>query len=126
MAPLSTPDRIEEYWDWLAVALFLLVTVDMLTTVFAAAKLGTAGEANPLMRWALNRGLATLVLINLAVVGLVVGFFWGLVEMLERTPPRYRHGFGIVVELWLGLLLLVGLFVLANNLSVIILGKSLV
>ncbi len=41
---------MEEYWDWVAVALFLLVTVDMLTTMFAAAALGPVAEANPLMR----------------------------------------------------------------------------
>jgi hypothetical protein len=119
------PDRIVEYWSWVAWALFLLVTVDMLTTLFAASVLGTAAEANPLMRWALERGLGTLLALNLAAVVFVVAFFYGLVQMLERTPERYQSEFSLVVEVWLGLLLFVGLAVFANNLSAIFLGQSL-
>jgi hypothetical protein len=114
-----------EYWSWVAWALFLLVTVDMLTTLFAASVLGTAAEANPLMRWALERGLGTLLVLNLAAVVSVVAFFYALVQMLERTPERYQSEFSLVVEVWLGLLLFAGLAVFANNLSAIFLGQSL-
>ena len=117
---------LEEYWDWVAVALFLLVTVDMLTTMFAAAALGPAAEANPLMRWALGRGPATLVAMNVAAVVLAVGFFYALREMLGRTPGRYRRPFSLLVEVWLGSLVFAGLGVLANNLSAVLLGASLV
>lgn len=123
--PTVDPGRIDEYWDWLAVALFLLVTLDMLTTVFAAAELGTAAEANPLMRWALDRGMGTLVALNLAVVGLAVGFFWALVRTFRQAPPRYRRALGLLIEAWLGLLVFVGLLVLANNLAAVVLGRSL-
>lgn len=119
------PDRIVEYWSWVAWALFLLVTVDMLTTLFAASVLGTGAEANPLMRWALERGLLVFLGVNLAAVGFVVTFFYGLVRMLERTPERYQGGFALVVEVWLGLLIFAGLVVFANNLSAIFLGQSL-
>lgn len=118
-------DRVSEYWDWIAVALFLLVTVDVLTTIFAAAAVGSAAETNPLVRWALVRGLPTLVVLNLVAVVLVVGFFYALVEMLERTPPGYRRPFAAVIEVWLGLLVVAGLAVLANNLSVVVFGSSL-
>ena len=116
---------LEEYWDWVAVVLFLLVTVDMLTTMFAAATLGPGAEANPLMRWALAQGTPTLVAMNVVVVLLAVGFFYGLREMLRRTPARHRRGFSLLVEAWLGLLVFVGLGVLANNLSAVLLGASL-
>lgn len=119
------PDRIVEYWSWVAWALFLLVTVDMLTTLFAASVLGTGAEANPLMRWALERGLLVLLGLNLAAVGFVVAFFYALVRMLERTPERYQWGFALAVEVWLGLLIFAGLAVFANNLSAIFLGRSL-
>jgi hypothetical protein len=119
------PDRILEYWSWVAWALFLLVTVDMLTTIFAASVLGTAAEANPLMRWALGRGIGVIVAVNIAAVVLVVTFFYGLVRMLERTPERYRAWFSLLVEVWLGLLLFAGLAVFANNLTAIVLGQSL-
>lgn len=117
---------LEEYWDWVAVALFLLVTVDMLTTMFAAAALGPGAEANPLVRWALGRGTPALVAVNVLAVVLAVGFFYALREMLGRTPSPYRRPFSLLVEAWLGLLVFVGLGVLANNLSVVFLGASLV
>jgi putative Mn2+ efflux pump MntP len=122
----ESPAFLEEYWDWVAVALFLLVTVDMLTTMFAAAALGPAAEANPLMRWALGRGPATLVAMNVAAVVLAVGLFYALREMLGRTPGRYRRPFSLLVEVWLGSLVFAGLGVLANNLSAVLLGASLV
>ena len=122
---VESPAFLEEYWDRVAVALFLLVTVDMLTTMFVAAVLGPAAEANPLMHWALGRGSATLVAMNVAAVVLAVGFFYALREMLGRTPDRYRRPFSLLVEVWLGLLVFVGLGVLANNLSAVFLGASL-
>lgn len=39
--------RGQEYWNWQAIALFVLITVDMLTTVHAARVVGTTGEAHP-------------------------------------------------------------------------------
>jgi hypothetical protein len=122
--PVSSA-RIQEYWSWIAVALFLLVTVDMLTTIFAAAALGSAAEANPLMWWALEQGTATLVAVNLVAVVLAVGFFYALLELLEQTPGPYQRGFALLIEAYLGVLLFAGLAVLANNLSVVILGSSI-
>lgn len=125
MTAAADPERVEEYWDWLAAALFLLVAVDLLTTVLAAAELGVGAEANPVVRWALARGLPTLVALNLGVVAVAAGLFWGILRLLRRTPPRYRRPFALLVELWLALLLVAGLFVLANNLAAIVLGESL-
>lgn len=122
-APGST--TVEEYWSWIAVALFLLVTVDMLTTIFAAATLGTAAESNPLMAWALRQGVVVLVVANVAAVVLVVAFFYAMLEMLERSPPRLRTPFALAIEVYLGLLVVAGLVVFANNLSAIVLGRSL-
>lgn len=118
-------ERIEEYWSWIAVSLFLLVTVDMLTTIFAAAKLGTGAEANPLMAWALGQGVGVLVAANVAAVVLVVAFFYAMLEMLERSPPRLRTPFALLIEVYLGLLVVAGLVVFANNLSAIVLERSL-
>jgi hypothetical protein len=117
--------RIEEYWSWAAVALFLLVTVDLLTTLAAARVAGPAAEANPLVRWALGESLAVLVAINVFAIALAATFFWGTIRMLRRTPDSYRRYFALLIEVWLGALLAVGLFVFANNLAVIVLGESL-
>jgi hypothetical protein len=117
--------RIEEYWDWIAVALFLLLAVDLLTTLAAARLVGTGAESNPLMRWLLGRSVLVVIGAHLAVVVLVTGCFRLLVERLRRTPSPANRYFAFAIETWLGVLVAVGLGVFANNLSVIVLGGSL-
>lgn len=51
--------------------------------------------------------------------------FYGFLEMVHRTPNPADRYFTLPVEAWLGLLVATGLAVLANNLSAIILGRSL-
>lgn len=128
MSPESRPRverRVTRYWEWVAVALFLLVTVDLLTTLFAAAEVGVAAEGNPLMRWLIGQSLPTLVAVNVAAVAVVCGFFYGLMEMYRLTPGPYRRYFGFAIELWLGILVAVGLVVFANNTAIIVLGESM-
>lgn len=124
---LATHDhgRHEEYWDWLSVALFLLVTVDLLTTFGAAARFGVGAEANPLVAALLAGPLWVLVAVNLVAVVVAATGFAGLLDLLRRTPPRLRSGFALTVELWLGLLVAGGLLVFANNLTVVVHGVSL-
>lgn len=128
---MSDPDgpaiaeRVEEYWEWAAVALFLLVSVDLLTTMYAAAVVGPEAEANPLMRWALGQPLPVLVGVNLGAVVLAAVVFRGLMETYRLTPARVRPYYGLLIEVWLGLLVAAGLALFANNLSVIVLGESL-
>jgi hypothetical protein len=117
--------RIEEYWDWIAVALFLLLAVDLLTTLAAARLVGVGAESNPLMRWLLGRSILVVIGTHLTVVVLVTGFFRLLVDRLRRTPAPANHYFALGIEVWLGFLVAVGLGVFANNLSVIVLGGSL-
>ena len=117
--------RIEEYWDWIAVALFLLLAVDLLTTLAAARLVGTGAESNPLMRWLLGRSVLVVIGAHLAVVVLVTGCFRLLVERLRRMPSPANQYFALAIEVWLGVLVAGGLGVFANNLSVIVLGGSL-
>lgn len=123
--PAVDESRIGEYWDWVAVALFLLVSVDLLTTLAAAEVAGRAAERNPLMRWLLGRSLGVVVAVHLAVVVLVTLTFRAVVGRLRRTPAPQSRYFALLVELWLGLLVAAGLAVFANNLSVVVLGRSL-
>lgn len=127
---MSDPDDprqrdIAEYWSWFAVVLFLLVTVDLLTTIGATLLYGTAGEANPLVARLVTRGPAAVAAANLAVVVLAAASFSGVVRAVRRTPAPYDTYLAYLVELWLGLLVAVGLFLFANNLAVIVLGDSL-
>lgn len=119
-------ERIEEYWGWVAVALFLLVSLDLLTSLYAAADVGVAAESNPVMAWIIASPLPVILAVHLGVVVLAVGFFYGLMEMLRATPAPYHVPFAVGVELWLGGLVAVGLWIFANNLSVIVLGQSLI
>lgn len=119
-------ERIDEYWNWIAVTLFLLTSVDLLTTLFASAVVGAGSEANPLVRWLLMRSLPGLVAVNLLAVVLAAFGFRGIISTFERTPPRLRPYYAVVIEVWIGVLLAVGLGVFANNLSVIVFGRSLV
>lgn len=126
MSSIPSEPRIQEYWDWFAVALFVLITVDMITTVYAAWYVGPAGEANPLMRWALGEGILIVTLVNLAATIIAVGGFYLLLELMKTTEPPYDRYVSLGVEVWLGLLISAGLFVFANNLFVIFHGRSLI
>ena len=117
--------RVTEYWDWIAVALFLLVTVDMVTTVYATYAVGLVGEANPLVRWSLTSGPLVYGAVNLLTVVVVAGLFDRIVETLRRTPAPYDRYFAAGIEAWLGGLLAAGLLVFANNLVVVFHGRSL-
>lgn len=117
--------QVAEYWEWVTVALFLLLSVDLLTSLFAAAAVGPAAEANPLMAYLLGQPLSILVGAHLVVAVLAVGFFYALMHTYVATPARFRRPYGYLIELWLGLLLAVGLAVFANNVSVIVLGRGL-
>jgi hypothetical protein len=103
----------------------LLVTVDLLTTLAAARLVGVGAESNPVMRWLLGRNVLVVVGTHLAVTVIVTGFFRVLIERLRRTPPPADRYFALLIEGWLGVLVAVGLGVFANNLSVIVLGRSL-
>lgn len=117
--------RITEYWSWLAVALFMLVSVDLLTSLFAAADVGLGAEGNPWMGWLLSQSVTVIVAVHLTVLVLCVTLFYGLVETIRRAPPRRAWVVALSLEVWLGLLLTVGFLVFANNVSVIVLGRSL-
>lgn len=117
--------RIEEYWSWVAVSLYLLVSVDLLTSLYAAADVGVGAEANPLVTWLLGQSLTVIVVVNVVVVALAATLFYAVVELLRATPPPYRGYFATGIEVWLGGLVAAGLLVFANNLSVIVLGRGL-
>lgn len=122
--PGSAP--LAEYWEWFAVALFILITGDMITTIYAAWYVGPGAEANPLMRWALERGMDAVILVNLVATVIAVGGFYTLIQLVKRADPPYDRIVALSVEVWLGLIIAGGLFVFANNLFVIFHGQSLV
>ena len=117
---------IEEYWSWTAGALYLLLTLDLLTTIYAAELYGRAAEANPLVRQALDAGVPNLVVLNLLALLVVAALVYGYMELLTTVRGVQAWVMARSFELWVGGLVAAGLFVFANNLSVIVLGGSLV
>ncbi len=119
----SSERRREEYWDWVAVSLFLLVTVDLLTSMYAAEAVGLAHESNPVMAYLLSQSLILVIAAHIIVVLVAVVLFYGLHAVAQAGS---RGGVAwLCLEAYLGLLVVAGLFVFANNLSVIVLGDSL-
>lgn len=122
----SFDSPFEQYWDWIAVALFLLTTVDMLTTIYAANLYGATAEANPLMRFFLTQGIGVLALVNLVAVVVVAALFYAVQRQAHRMRPPHDRYFALLVEIWVGLLVAIGLAIFANNLAAIVLGASLI
>lgn len=118
-------ERSEKYWWWFGAVLFLLLPIDMLTTMAATTRYGIEEESNPFVQWVLAQGLIPFTVVNLLAVLLVVCLFSILLTVVRKTPPPYDRYFERGVEVWLGLLLVTGLFVLLNNLTVIVQGRSL-
>lgn len=121
----AVQQQVAEYWQWVAVALFLLLSLDLLTSLYAAAAVGVGAEANPVMASLLRQPLSVIVGVHLAVAVLAVSFFYALMCTYVATPERLRRPYGYLIEAWLGLLLAVGLWVFANNVSVVVLGADL-
>jgi len=111
---------VDQWWFWFAVALFLLLPLDLLTTLFAVAKHGIAVEANPIVRWLLQQGLVAVTVAHLLVVGLVVSLFHGAVERIRRVPPSDRRVLVHGVNLWIGILIVSGVVLVLNNLLALV------
>jgi membrane-bound metal-dependent hydrolase YbcI (DUF457 family) len=116
---------INKYWAWFSVGLFLLTTVDLLTTFGVQAIYGVDAEINPFMKWLLVQGPLVVGAVHLVVVIAAVSAFAGVLNAVQTAPDRYQRFLARTVELWLGFIVTVGLFVFANNLAVIFLGRTL-
>jgi len=114
-----------EYWSWTGVALYLLLPVDLLTTMYAAAVHGVMAESNPYVRWALASGPGPLVALNLVALVVSVTLVAAYLRLVRRSSGVEAWVMARSFECWVGSLVAVGLFVFANNLAVIVLGGSL-
>jgi len=78
------------------------------------------------MKWALERHIILLIALNLLVGFLCIGFFYGILLNIKQSPDKYHSKLLVSFEIFLGLLISVGIFVFLNNIFVIFFGSSLV
>jgi hypothetical protein len=116
--------RLNEYWYWFGLLLFLYISVDMALTMWAASAVGAEGEANPLMRWALSEGPAMLVLLNTVIATAGIFFQRLLHGLLRSTDSDQQPLFALAIEFWLGIFIAGALLLAANNLSIIFFGEN--
>lgn len=111
---------VPQWWLWFGIALFLLVPLDLLTTLIAVAKYGVGVEANPVMQWLLRRGLFVVIAVHLGVLSLAVSLFHIAIGGVRNVSRSQARVFVHVVNIWIGVLLVVGIVVVANNVFVLI------
>lgn len=102
------------WWGAFAVALFLLVPADLLTTLASVAVHGASVEANPLMRALIEHGLVAVTAANVLVVVVAVVAFDRAVDGIQAAAPERRR-LATGLELWLAVLLVGGVALVANN-----------
>lgn len=103
------------WWVGFALALFLLVPVDFLTTLLAVGQHGLAVEANPFVRWLLGYGLVPATLVQLLVVGLAVAMFDAALRLVDAAPAHEHPRRARIVDVWVVVMLVAAVALLANN-----------
>lgn len=117
-------ERAKHYWLYFALGLILVLGIDLLTTLVATGRYGTGVEINPLMRWLLVQDPIVFVAVHVGVAMLVVLLFSRVIESVRCARAPHDVYLESAVRAWLGLLVGVGLFLVLNNLSVIVFGSS--
>lgn len=113
-------DGTESWWAWFAMVLYLLLPIDLLTTLVSVSRHGLAVEVNPVMRWLLELGAFPVLAGHLLVTVLAVWLFDAVVTAVRQAPPADRRGVIIVVDLWLATAFVAGVALTVNNLLVIL------
>lgn len=109
---------VATWWVSFSLALFLLLPLDLLTTLFVVAEHGIVAEANPVMRFLLEHGLVAVTVANLLAGAVVVYLFHLAVDRFRRSSSSQRRVLVPIVTSWLLVLNLAGIVLIANNLSV--------
>lgn len=121
MGKTVEPDEyVETWWVWFTVALFLLLPLDLLTTLFAVAEYGVAAEANPIMEFLLRQGLLAVVGVHLVVIALVVSFFHVVVARFRVSNRHSRRLLAPIITVWILILNIAGCLIVTNNILLIV------
>lgn len=113
-------DGWRAYWLWFAVALLLLLWVDLATTVAAADHYGLEAEANPVMRGLLEAGISMTLAIHLLVFAVALAGFGVIVNIGRRLDNAAARHYRLCCLGWIGVLLIGGIGVTLNNVLLVI------
>jgi hypothetical protein len=113
-------DKRCRWWAGFTLALFLLVPLDMFTTMLSVAQHGLGVEANPFVRYLLYRGVVELTLVNLFVVGVSVYAFHVAVETIRDASGLRGTVLELGVDAWLVVLMVGGTLVAVNNVATVL------
>lgn len=116
--------ELSEYWEWVLSALFVLVPLDLLTTVYATVSVGLEHEANPFMIWLLGQSTPVIAAVHLLVVVLVAGIF-EIYYRLSQRSEQYGEMMLQAAKVYLALLTTAGLIIFGNNLLIIYLASNI-
>jgi hypothetical protein len=106
--------------------LFISLGVDSLTTLFLTRRYGIGVEINPVMRWLLQQGPVVYTGVHVLALLVVISLFSRFLDTVRSASPPSDRYLEIALQVWLGLLIVVGLFVVTSNLSAIVFGESLI
>lgn len=118
-------ERYKEWWSMFALVLFVLLSLDMLTTMGIIVERGVDVESNPIMRYLYGEGALVVMFANLVALLIATASFHSVVDLARRLTSPWDQYFKFTVEVWLGLMLTLGMIIFANNMSVLLLGESL-
>jgi hypothetical protein len=125
VTPVDRNRREVEYWSWAGGALFVLLSIVPMTAMAAASQSGLYAGLAPAMEWALGQGVVVFALLQVLTAVVALLLFHGLITTIERANPPYDQLFALTFEIWVGLLISVGLFLFANNVTFLMYGATL-
>lgn len=118
----AQPETERQYWLWFALLLFLLLPLDILTTMTAEFLYGIGYESNPIMQRLLLLDFIPFILVHIFAGLLAICFFNGVLLMGREYNTTDTWKYYRVLEVWLGFGITAGLLVFVNNLYVIYTG----
>lgn len=117
--------RLRTYRSWAALALFLLIPLDMVTTALAVRQFGIEATANPVVTLLLEQGWFVFLgaqVLGVAVVGAILAL---VLAVIKHTSDPLQGQLALVFEVWIGAMVSLGLFLFVNNFAAIVFQTSL-
>lgn len=113
-----------KYWAFFISVIFFHVPADVTITTIITNTYSVQNEANPFMRHLLQENWFLFAGSNL-LAGLIAAVFFYYILMAGDDLDRFKKPYFLFVEFTLSILLLFGVFVFLNNLSIVLFAQNL-